>query len=237
MRRGKILILLASLLIPLFFAGCADKEKLSEIENTQKDMLKKIASLEENQEKILKAFKPRGPEINPNKVYDIPVGSSPIKGNKNAPVTIIEFSDFQCPYCSRIQPTLKQVLNAYPEDVRLVYKHFPLAFHKYARPAAKASLAAREQGKFWEMHDIIFENYNKLTDESFGEFASKLGLDTNRFTADYNSTKYDQEIQQDFLLGQKVNVRGTPTLYLNGKMVGRRSFNDFKEAIDKILNK
>ncbi|MEF9438462.1 MAG: DsbA family protein, partial [Candidatus Mariimomonas ferrooxydans] len=80
---------------------------------------------------------------------------------------MVEFSDFQCPYCVGLQPTLKKVLEAYPEEVKLVYKHFPLAFHAQARNAAKASQAAEEQGKFWEMHDLIFENYNTLTEEKF----------------------------------------------------------------------
>lgn len=224
--------------LPLFFlfiiTGCTNEETLNEIRNTQKEILAKITDIEK---KISTPTPQRRPTIDYNKAHNIPVGSSAVKGNKNAPVTIVEFSDFQCPYCARLQPTLNEVLKAYPKEVKLVFKHYPLSFHKQARNAAKASLAAGEQGKFWDMHDIIFENYNKLSDESFKEFAAKIGLDVNKFLADYNSNKYEQQIQQDINIARSVSVTGTPTLFINGKRMMRRSFNDFKEAIDKILAK
>jgi protein-disulfide isomerase len=237
MQKKKIFILLTLLFIPLFFTSCTDNERLTSIEKTQEEILAKVSAIEKNLENIFTRAQPRRPSIDPNKVHNIPTGASPIKGNKNAPVTIVEFSDFQCPYCSRLQPTLRQVLDAYPQEVRLVYKHFPLAFHKQARNAAKASMAAGEQGKFWGMHDIIFENYNTLTEEKFSEFAKQLGLDMEKFKTDYTSTKYDKQIQDEFNMGQRIGVRGTPTLFLNGKMMTRRSFNDFKQAIDEALKK
>jgi protein-disulfide isomerase len=129
------------------------------------------------------------------------------------------------------------VFKAYPRQVKLVYKHYPLSFHKQARNAAKATEAAGEQGKYWEMHDIIHENFNKLTEESFKGFAEKLGLDTNRFLSDYTSNKYDLQIQQDMSLARSVGVSGTPTLFLNGKRMQRRSFEDFKNSIESILHK
>ena len=127
------------------------------------------------------------------------------------------------------------MLKAYPNEVKFVYKDFPLSFHKQAKNAAKAARAAGEQGKFWEMHDLIFEKYNLLTEEMFKEFATKLNLDVNRFIADFNSNKYDQLIQQDINLGRQSGVSGTPTLYMNGKRMQRRSFDDFKQSIDAIL--
>lgn len=237
MRRERLFFLLTFLLIPLLIVGCTDTNKLNEIEKSQKEILTKLAALEANQEKILKSYKPQPqqPAVDVNKVHNIPVGSSAVKGDKNAPVTIVEFSDFQCPYCARLQPTLREVLKAYPKEVKLVYKDFPLSFHKQAKNAAKAARAAGEQGKYWEMHDLIFEQYNKLTDDSFKGFAEQLGLDTARFMEDFNSTQYDKLIQEDMSLGQKVGVRGTPTLFLNGKRMSRRSFNDFKASIDEIL--
>ena len=238
MRRNKLFIILALFLAPLFIAGCADKKKLDNMEKTQKEILAKVTTIEENQQKILKFFQPRQqPQTDPDKVHNIPEGKSPIKGDKNATVNIVEFSDFECPYCARLQPTLKEVLKAYPKNVKLVYKHFPLSFHKQAKNAAKASMAAHEQGKFWEMHDLIFENYNKLSDEKFKEFSAQLGLDAKKFDSDYKSNKYDNQIQQEISLGQRVGVRGTPTLFLNGKRMQRRDVNDFKEAIDNILKK
>jgi protein-disulfide isomerase len=239
MRTERLFLLLTLLLLPFFIAGCTDTNKLNEIEKSQKEILTKLAALEENQEKILKSYKPqpKQPTVDVNKVHNIPVGSSAVKGEKNAPVTIVEFSDFQCPYCAKVQPTLREVLKAYPKEVKLVYKDFPLSFHKQAKNAAKAARSAGEQGKYWEMHDLIFEKYNQLTDDSFKGFAEQLELDTARFMADFNSTKYDKLIQEDMSLGQKVGVRGTPTLFLNGKRMSRRSFNDFKEAIDESLKK
>ncbi|MEF9426185.1 MAG: DsbA family protein [Candidatus Mariimomonas ferrooxydans] len=237
MKRGKTAVILALLLLPMFISGCTEKKKLAEVEKTQEEILTKITTIEKNQEKILNRSQPKKPIADFSKVSDIPIGKSPIKGNKDAPVTIVEFSDFQCSFCVNLQPTLKKVLETYPEEVKLVYKHFPLSFHAQAKNAAKASQAAEEQGKFWEMHDLIFEHYNTLTEKKFKEFAEKLGLNVKQFEADYNSNKYDKQIQQDIDIAKNVNVRGTPTLFINGKKMGNRSFNDFKEAIDKILNK
>ena len=225
-----------NLLCALFFvAGCADKNKIDEIEKSQQEILSKLTAITANQEKILKFFQPRQP-VDANKVQDIPIGTSPVKGDKNAPVTIVEFSDFQCPYCSKIQPTLKEVLKAYPKEVKLVFKQFPLSFHAQAKNAVKASLAASEQGKFWEMHDLIFENYNTLTLEMFIEFAKRLGLDAGKFASDFSSNKYDNKIQEDMDLAARIGVRGTPTLFINGRMMtGGRDVNDFKGMIGQAL--
>lgn len=236
MKAGRFFVVTAACLALIFGAGCADNSKLNEVEKKQKDILARLSVIEDKQEKILKFFQPKRP-VDVDRVQDIPVGSSPVKGDPNAPVTIVEFSDFQCPYCSRLQPTLSEVLEAYPKEVRLVFKDFPLSFHKQARNAAKAARAAGEQGKYWEMHDLIFENYNKLTEEMFSDFAAQLGLDMKAFSADYASTKYDRLIQEDMILGQKVGVQGTPTLFLNGKKMSERSFLDFQREIDNILKK
>jgi len=210
------------------------RNTLSDIQNTQKAILTKLSELE----KKSAAPAPAGrPAIDLNRVYKLPVDHSPIKGVKNAPVTIVEFSDFQCPYCANLQPTLRDVLNAYPKEVRLVFKFYPLPFHPQAMNAAKAAEAAREQGKFWEMHDIIFQNFNKLTEQSFKDFAHQLGLDMEKFSADFASNKYDEKIQKDMLLARSSDVSGTPTLFINGKRMRSRGFNDFKQAIDGILKK
>ncbi len=235
MRMARCFFVLNLFFALFFIMGCADKGRLEEIEKSQQEILSKVTAIAENQEKIMKFFQPRQP-VDVNKVQDIPVGVSPVKGDKNAPVTIAEFSDFQCPYCAKIQPTLKEVLKAYPKEVKLVFKQFPLSFHAQARNAVKASLAAGEQGKFWEMHDLIFENYNNLTLEKFMEFAKRLGLDTGKFNSDFGSNKYENKIQEDMDLAQRVGVRGTPTLFINGRMMsGGRDVNDFKEMIGQAL--
>jgi len=217
--------------------GCVDKEKIDNIEQTLKDIHSTLKNVESKLDKIPRtATAPQRPAIDYNKVHNLPVGTSAIKGNKDAKVTIVEFSDFQCPYCARFAPTINEVLKAYPNEVRFVYKDFPLSFHKQARNAAKAARAAGEQGKFWEMHDLIFENFSKVNEAMFKDFAAKLNLDMNKFLSDFKSTKYDNLIQQDINLGRQAGVTGTPSLYMNGKRMQRRSFDDFKQSIDAILN-
>ena len=243
----RCLIVLMVLIVPLL-VGCMEKEKvdnvyeqrLDNVEKAQKEMLAKIESVEASQKEIMKLAKQgrRGkPPADFNKVHNIPAGNSPVRGNPNAAVTIVEFSDFQCPYCSRLQPTLDQVLEAYPDKVKLVFKNFPLSFHKQAKNASKAAFAAGEQGKYWEMHDLVFENFNELSEAKFKELASKLGLDMEKFMKDYNSDKYDAQIQQDIKLGMSIGVRGTPALFLNGKRMGARSFEVFKTLIEGHLKK
>jgi len=211
------------------------QKNLDEIQKTQKEILQKLNKLERKVSGTGTA--PSARTIDSNKVYNIPIENSPIKGDKNAPVTIVEFSDFQCPYCAQLLPTLKEVLKAFPKEVKLIDKQYPLSFHAQTKNAAKASLAAKKQGKFWEMHDIIFENFIKLSPEKFVEFARQIGLDITKFTANYNSDKYEKQIQQDIALGNSVGVTGTPTLFVNGKQMARRSFDDFKEAINNELKK
>ena len=232
---SKGFVVLALLMLPVLVAGCVDKTKIEGIEKSQKEILVKLNTIEENQKEMMKFFKPRRPTVDYDKVHNIPIGNSKIRGNEKAPVTIVEFSDFQCPYCSKLQSTLKEALKAYPDDARLVFKDFPLSFHKQAKNAAKASHAAGEQGKYWEMHDLIFENYNKLTEDKFEEFANKLKLDMSKFTADYSSTKYDKQIQQDINTGRSVGVSGTPTLFVNGKRMRGRSLDDLKAAIEGYI--
>jgi len=234
---GRKLIFLLLLSIVLLAAGCVDKKKIEDMEKTQKDILAKLSAIEENQKEIMKVLRPRRRMVDYNRVYNIPLGNSPIRGNPNAPVTIVEFSDFQCPYCAGLEPTLKQVLKAYPDDVRLVYKDFPLSRHRQAKNAARAAHAAGEQGKYWEMHDLIFENNTKLSEDMFRKLAERLNLDINRFMADYRSNRYDRQIQNDINLGKSIGVTGTPTLFINGKRMRYRSFNDFKAAIEGYLKK
>jgi protein-disulfide isomerase len=210
-------------------------------EQIQKLILARLDRIEENQKNMAKAIQqpaaPQRPAVDFNKVYNIPVGSSPVKGKKDARVTVVVFSDYQCPYCSKLEPTLNQVSAAYPKDVKMVFKDFPLSFHQHAKSAAKAARAAGEQGKFWEMHDLVFENNTRLGDDLYKELAGKLQLNEAKFLADYNSNKYDALIQQDILLGQNSGVGGTPTLFMNGKRMQGRSFDDFKALIEGYLKK
>lgn len=168
-------------------------------------------------------------------VYDLPVNNSAIKGPSDAPVTITLFDDFQCPYCARLLPTIEKVMQAYPTQVRVVFKHFPLSMHKFARQAAIASIAARNQGKFWPLHDQLFANYNQLNDEKIRQLAENVGLDMERFDKDIKNPALQQEIAADMQLGTSSGVRGTPAVYINGAQLGDRSFEGFKRAIDAAL--
>lgn len=183
---------------------------------------------------------PQGPPPeDPNKVYTIPVAHSPVKGNKKAAVTIVEFVDFQCPFCARFHPPIQEALKAYPKDVKYVLKNFPLSFHAQAKPAAKAALAAGEQGKYWEMADAILEKGKPLSEKKYEELAKDIGLDVKKFKDDYKNKdkEWEKYIQDDMDLAQQVNVRGTPTFYINGKKTNARDFNGWKKEIDQILNK
>lgn len=180
---------------------------------------------------------PQAPQEDFNKVYDIPIGNSAVKGNPDAPITIVGFLDLQCPFSKRFQPVINQVLEAYPEKVKYVVKDFPLGFHKQALPAAKAVLAAGEQGKFFEMMQLVLDNNKELNAEKYEEFAKQLGLNIAQFKSslEKNDQAWNELIKKDAMMGQRVDVRGTPTFYLNGKKTRARSLDAFKAEIDAIL--
>jgi protein-disulfide isomerase len=173
-----------------------------------------------------------------NKVYEIPVGKSYVNGKKDAPITIVEFADLQCPFCARFHPVLDQVVKEYPDKVNYIVKNFPLSFHPNAKPAAKAAMAAGEQGQYFEMLDKLLENSNALSDAKYEEIAKDLGLDVNKFkkTLKDKDAEYEQIIQDDTTLGGSVDVRGTPSFYLNGRKTNARDLQSYKAEIDKILN-
>jgi len=168
-------------------------------------------------------------------VYNIDISNSPVRGPKTATVRIVEFSDFQCPYCAELQKTLTEVLKAFPKDVQLVYKQFPLNIHQYARQAAAASLVAHSQGKFWEMHDRMFQNFTQINDENIRRWAKDVGLNLSQYDEAIQSGKFEPVVQKDIADGASAKVLGTPTLFINGKRVRDRSFDGFKKAIQEEL--
>jgi protein-disulfide isomerase len=170
-------------------------------------------------------------------VQEINIAGSPIKGAPDAPATIVLFTDFQCPYCARILPVINQVLEQNKGKAKLVFKNFPLSSHQFARKAAAAALAAGKQGKFWELHDRLFQNYSRLNDQVVQEQAQQLGLDMQKFEKDMNDPQIAQAINQDLQDGNKAGVRGTPTIYVNGILLRNTSVEGFQAAIDKELEK
>jgi protein-disulfide isomerase len=180
---------------------------------------------------------PQPPPEDMNKVYNIPPGVSTIIGKKDAPVTLVEFSDFQCPFCAHFYPVVKDVLAAYPNQVRLIVKNFPLPFHPNARPAAKLAMAANEQGKFQGMMELLLANSGDVSDAKMKEYSQKLGLDFDKLMSDYKNknAQWEKEIQDDMQLAASVDMRGTPTFYLNGRKSAARDISTFKQEIDAIL--
>jgi len=165
--------------------------------------------------------------------------TGPALGPETAPVTIVEFSDFECPFCLRIHPTLKQVMDEYDGRVRLVFRQFPLnALHPHAQKAAEASLCAMDQGKFWEMHDAMFENQRELDIESLKTRASELGLDSEAFGTCLDSGMFAEQVAVDVAAGRALGVSGTPALFINGRYLsGAQPFDVIARVIDDELQR
>lgn len=162
----------------------------------------------------------------------------PEVGPKDAPITIVEFSDFQCPFCKKAEPALKEVREKYGDKVKLVYMDFPLGFHQHAMDAAMAGRCAGEQGKFWPMHDQMFDDQGKLSAGDLKNSAKKAGLDTAKFDDCFKSGKYKSAIEGDLAQGQKLDVNGTPAFFVNGRpLSGAQPFSAFSEIIDQELQK
>ena len=164
-----------------------------------------------------------------------------VRGNVNAKITLVEYSDFQCPYCGSFHPTMNKIMTEYKDKVRWVYRHFPLSFHPNAQPSALASECASEQGKFWEFADAMFANQDSLGDEYYKKLATDNKLNINKFNDCYTSKKYLSKIQSQAQTGGAAGVDGTPGTFVvdqNGNAVplkGAVSFETIKAEIDKLL--
>jgi protein-disulfide isomerase len=180
---------------------------------------------------------PAGPDAD-TKVWKVEPGNAPSRGPKNAAITMVVFSDFQCPFCGRIEPTLTKLEQDYPGKVRVVWKNFPLSFHQNAKPAANAALAAGEQGKFWEMHDKLFANQQNLDRASLDKYAGELGLNMGKFKAAMDANKFDAQIEAEMKEGAAVDVSGTPATFVNGRKIGGAyPYETFKKVVDQELAK
>lgn len=223
-----------------------------ELFHQQKEMLKAQEKIEKRLQNIEKQGKdleaaikklksPRAgveeEEEDYQKIHEINIDNSPFLGNKEAPVTIVEFIDIQCPFCAKFHPLVVEAVNAFPDKVKAVVKNYPLPFHQQAIPAAKAALAAGEQGKYWEMLDGLLRNSSQLNEKEFNALAKNLGLNMKKFQKDLkdNDAQWQEHIQKDISLGNRVDVRGTPTIYLNGHKTKARNIDSLKEEIESIL--
>jgi protein-disulfide isomerase len=159
-------------------------------------------------------------------------------GPVDAPVVLIEFSDFQCPFCTRLSSTLKELMAAYPTQLKVVFKHQPLPFHEAARPAAMAALAAQAQGKFWAYHDLLFANQRRLSAKDLQRYAKEAGLKMSAFKAYIESGAGEAQVARDQALAEKVGARGTPTSFVNGfRVSGAQGAEAFEALIEQELAK
>jgi protein-disulfide isomerase len=160
----------------------------------------------------------------------------PAKGPKDAKVTIVEFSDFQCPYCGRGRKVMEEVIAKYGNKVRVVFRDFPLSFHDKAQKAAEAGQCAHDQGKFWEMHDWMFDNQSTLDEAALKDAARKLGLDGTKFDECLTTSKHAAAVQKNMKEGSEAGVKGTPAFFVNGVFLsGAQPFEKFKTEIDRAL--
>src|SRR5450432_660542 len=204
------------------------------------ELLKKGTPLKDVYDKLMNeaaaaAPAPSAPAA-PEGKQDVKLGDAPVMGPASAKVTIIAFSDFQCPFCSRAVPTLKQIETDYKGRIRVAFKQMPLPFHDKAHLAAEAALAANEQGKFWEMHDKLFANQQALDRPNLEKYAEDLGLNMSKFKAALDSGKFKDRVDREAKEGAAVGATGTPTFFINGtKLVGAQPVEAFKTAIDAEL--
>ena len=172
---------------------------------------------------------------------DVSIGEAPVKGPDNAKITMFEFSDFQCPYCGRSQATINQIYNKYKGNIRLVFKHLPLSIHAKAKPAARAAMAAGEQGKFWEYKLKLMANMQNWGGGNekalFTQYARELKLDIKKFEEDQKKESFGKIIADDMAVAQKIGARGTPTFVINGVIVrGAQPLQHFEKVVQKLLS-
>jgi protein-disulfide isomerase len=189
-----------------------------------------LADLKQQEDRL----KPLAPE----KAAKIAEGSPPAFGPANATVTIVEFSDFQCPFCSRAAEVAHKVKEKYGDKVRFVFRQFPLSFHQQAHLAAQASLAAHAQGKFWEYHDKLFANQQKLERDALESYAKEVGLNLNEFKKALDAKTHAPAVDAELKMGEEVAVNGTPTMFVNGARIqDPTNFEAISAEIEKLLSK
>ena len=226
-----IIVLIVTILNSFFILNINNKITALTIGNTESG-IKETQPLGQDQPLQDQPLQPR---------VDVSIDDDAILGDKNAPITIIESSDFECPFCERFySQTLPLIKKNYIDTgkAKLVYRDFPLSFHPNAQKAAEAAECAGEQGKYYEMHDLLFEKGVSGGINAFKQYAKDLGLNITKFNECLNSGKYADEVQKDFQDGQSYGVSGTPTFFINGiKVVGAQPYSVFEQIIEQELKK
>jgi protein-disulfide isomerase len=168
----------------------------------------------------------------------VSIDEARVRGPAGAPITIVEFSDFECPYCGRVEDTLRRLKSRYPSQIRLAYRDFPMDFHPRAEPAAQASRCALAQGKYWPYHDLLFANQQHLEDADLSKYAVQLGMDAKQFDDCVAQKTFKAEVQRDLDEGQKLGIAGTPAFYVNGMALnGAVPQEEFEHMIDRELDR
>ncbi len=236
-----------------------DHPQLKELSDTEKkkqitDYLKSVKTREVIDELIQGAIaskklvvsypKPKEPiykltvtENDPVKFGPKPTDTKPIgcKGN-DCPLTVVEYSEFQCPFCTKVLPTVKRLMAEYKGKVRWIVRDFPLGFHKRARPAAAAAHCAKRQGKFWQMYDQLFANQRSLEDTDFKKYAKKIKLDSKKFEKCLKDPKIMAAVEKNYRSGEKLGVTGTPAFFINGRRLsGALPYSEFKKIFDEEI--
>jgi protein-disulfide isomerase len=212
------------------------RQEVAQLKQAQAAMQKSLDALQKGSEPAAATAgaKPAADDA----VYQIPIVYAPRKGNPKAPVTVVEFADFQCPFCQANAGLPDQLVKEFPDDVQFAFKHYPLDRHPDALEAAKAAWAAQQQGKFWEMHDLIFGGgVENVGADTLHGYAEKLGLDMARFDADVASPRAQQSIMFDKQIGRTIKLFGTPSYFINGKRAEDRSLPGMRARINAEIAK
>jgi len=193
--------------------SCAYSKRLAFMVVRETSAGKKLADIRAELVKIANT----PPPLLDDQATKLNLNGDPVRGPANAKVTIVEFSDFQCPYCALAETEVAKIMKQYPADVRVIFKQFPLDFHPQAHLAAEASLAAQAQGKFWELHDRLYAHFREINSARILTWAGEVGLDVNRLQSDLNSHKFNDRVNAEEQEGEKAEVEGTPTFFINGR--------------------
>ncbi len=221
--------------ISMLMSNCSSPgvdNRLSRVEAKQDSILKILTAMHEKHDFMALRMGWKPPADTTPKI--IPLGNSYFQGQEKAALTIVEFSDLQCPYCAQSAPILDSLVRVYPNDVRIVFKNFPLSFHPQSRPAAAAALAAGKQGKFFDFRYRVAPQFRNLNDSLYLAVAKELKLDLVQFKKDMVLTpEVNAILETDIALGRQLGVEGTPTLFANGRLAEDRSFEYFERLIKK----
>ncbi len=215
-------------------AKLKDRVKQYLASQREAELRKSFADDLKKQYKVKMKLKKPGQDI---KVKVEVTAQDPSKGAKNAKVTVVEFTEFQCPFCKRASNNLSTLAKDFGDKVKVVFKHFPLSFHERAHISAQASMCMHDQGKFWEYHDVLFENNHALQDTDLKRYAKQLNADMKQFEECLASGKHKAKVDKDFADAQKYGVSGAPTYFINGvAIVGAVPYTEIKQAVENALN-